>query len=170
LFVGIHIPDQNFKGDALENAIRKDKSILPTKTCKAATGEERQIDYAVACGTHLIIAECKVVGMSIGFDRGDPKAIKHRTDNVVELALSQIDDKANWLAKHPIGTNYDITPYEDILPAAISPFVEFIPSQDERYWVSKDTPRVLTPKEFERLINDQTAVMNAFNKISLNKV
>ena len=168
LFVGIWIPDQNFKGDALENAVRKDKSILPAKPCRISTGEERQIDYAVARGSHLIIAECKAVGRSIAFDRGDPQAIKYRTDNVVELALSQVDDKANWLATHPVGTNYDVTAYDYILPIAVSPFVEFIPSQDTYYWVSKDIPRVLTPKAFENLLNDPPTIANAFNKVPLH--
>jgi len=168
LFVGIWIPDQNFKGDALESIVRKGKSKLPIKPYRASNGEKRQIDYAVECGSHLVIAECKVVGKSIGFDRGKPQAIKHRTDNVVELALSQVDDKARWLAAHPVGTNYDITAYDYILPLAVSPFVEFIPSQDTRYWVSKDIPRILTPKEFENLLNNRDAIVNAFNRISLH--
>ena len=168
LFVGIWIPDQNFKGDALESAIRKGNSILPTKPCRISAGEKRQIDYAVECGSHVVIAECQAVGTSIAFDRGDPQAIKYRTDNMVELALSKVDDKANWLAVHPVGTNYDITAYDYILPLAISPFVEFIPSQDTRYWVSKDIPRILTPKEFENLLNNRDAIVNAFNRISLH--
>ena len=169
LFVGIWIPDQNFKGDALESIVRKDKSVLPTKPCRATAGEERQIDYAVARGSHLVIAECKAVGMSIAFDRGDPEAIKYRTDNVIELALSQVDDKARWLTTHPVGTNYNVTKYDHVLPVAVSPFVEFIPSQDTRYWVSKDIPRVLTPIEFENLLNDMPTIASSFNKVSIER-
>jgi len=167
LFVGIWMPNQNFKGDALESAIRKGKSILPTKPCKTSAGEERQIDYAVECGAHIIIAECKAVGTSIAFDRGDPQAIKHRTNNVVERGLSEVDDKAKWLSVHPLGNNYDLSNYDYILPVVVSPFVEFIPSKDTRYWVSKDIPRILTPKEFEHLVNDPPTIKNAFNRISL---
>ena len=134
----------------------------------ASTGEECQIDYAVALGSHLVIAECKVRGQSIGFDRGDPQAIKHRTDNVVELSLSQVDGKANWLASHPIGRNYNISTYDYILPIAVSPFVEFIPSQDIRYWITKDIPRVLRPEEFEKLLDDVHTVTHTFNKVSLH--
>jgi len=168
LFVGVWISDQNFKGDALERTVQKRKSILPTKPCVASTGEECQIDYAVAVGSHLVIAECKAVGMSIGFDRGDPQAIKYRTDNMVDLSLAQVDKKANWLATHPIGTNYDISAYDYILPIAISPFVEFIPSQDTYYWIKKDIPRVLRPKEFEKILNDIPTVTHAFNKVPLH--
>ena len=87
---GVKPPDEAL-GDALEMAVRKGKSILPTKPCIANTGEECQIDYAVALGSHLVIAECKAVGTSIAFDRGDPQSIKYRTDNVIELSLSQVD-------------------------------------------------------------------------------
>jgi len=128
----------------------------------------RQIDYAVAIDSHLVIAECKAVGRSIGFDRGDPQSIKYRTDNVVELSLSQVDEKANWLAIHQVGRNYNIAKYDYILPIAISPFVEFIPSQDTRYWVTKDIPRVLMPEEFEQLLNHIHTVTHAFNKVSLH--
>ena len=169
LFVGIWIPDQNFKGDALEKYIRKDKSLLPTTPCRSNTGEERQIDYAVLCGNHLVIAECKAVSKSIGFERGDPKAIKHRTDKVIELGLSEVDDKAKWLVKHPVGNNYNVTEYNYILPVVISPFVEFIPSKDTRYWLSEDIPRVLTPTEFEDLLKDVATVENAFNRIALRQ-
>ena len=105
--------------------------------------------------------------MSIAFDRGEPQAIEYRTNNVIERGLSEVDDKARWLATHPVGTNYDVTKYEYVLPVAISPFVEFIPSQDTRYWVSKDVPRVLTPTEFENLLKDVPTIKNAFNRVSL---
>jgi len=168
LFLGVWISDQNFKGDALENAMQEVHSVLPTRPCKAINGEERQIDYAVALGRYLLIAECKAVGLSIGFDRGDPRAIKHRADNVVKLSLSQVDEKALWLASNPVGTNYDISAYSYILPVGISTFVEFIPSMDKYYWMSDTIPRVLTVKEFKKLIADKNTITNAYNKVKIS--
>jgi hypothetical protein len=167
LFLGVWIPDQNFKGDALERVVRGGKSLLPIKPCTANSGETRQIDFATALGKHLIIAECKAVGMSIAFDRGEPEAIQYRTENVVERALREVDDKARWLAAHPVGSNYDISVYENILPVAVSPFVEFIPSLDTRYWISKDLPRVLTPSEFQSLLADIATIDSAMNRVPL---
>lgn len=69
LFFGINIRAQNFKGNALENIVRKSKSALPTGPCKSFTRERRQIDYAFPFDDYLVIAECKAVSMSIGFDR-----------------------------------------------------------------------------------------------------
>lgn len=168
LFVGVWISDQNFKGETLELAIQKNKSVLPITPCKIDTEEKRQIDYSAACGSCLIIAECRVKSRSIAFDRGDPHAIKLRREHMIEPALSDIDEKAKWLATHQIGTNFNITSYDYILPVAISPFVEFIPSQNTYYWISKEIPRVLTLHEFDKLLADHPTIANAFNKIALH--
>ena len=168
LFINVRIPDQNFKGDALEHAIGKHTPVLSTKPLKSNDGQVKQIDYAASVNTCLVIVECKAVGRSIGFDRGNPEAIQYRMDNVVERALCQVDDKAKWLASHPLGTNYDITRYDCILPVAVSPFVEFIPTFDTRYWIADDIPRVLTPKELENLLANESLIASAHNKIGMD--
>jgi len=169
LFLGVNISNQNFKGDTLEKAVQKGPSALPINPCKAINGEERQVDYAFSVGKYLLIAECKAVWKSIGFDRGDPDSIKHRTDNVVELSISQADEKASWLALNPVGTNYNISSYDYILPVGVSPFVEFIPSKDTRYWISDTIPRVLTVKEFHDLVDDKSSISNTYNKVKIVK-
>ena len=141
---------------------------MPVTPCKSLNGEKKQIDYAIACGSYLIIAECKAVNMSISFDRGDPQAIEYRTKYVVNPALEQVDDKADWLAAHPKGSNYDISSYSHILPLAISPFVEFIPSRNTRYWLTNDIPRVLTPREFKDFLNELPNITGISNVILLN--
>ncbi len=167
LFFGVSIPDQNFKGDALERIVRKQGSALPQQSCKAANGEQRQFDYATGINGHLVVAECKAVGRSIGFDRGDPMAIEYRTNTVVERSLSEIDKKARWLANNLKGLNYDVTGYEYILPVAVSPFVEFIPSLNPRYWISETLPRVLAPDELIGLLRDVDTVVSSYNRIRI---
>ena len=169
LFHGISIPDQNFKGLALETAMQSTKSILPSGPCKSIVGEKRQVDFACEVNGCLIIAECKAVSRSIGFDRGDPKAIQYRAERVVNKSLSEADEKANWLAKNPKGSNYDITHYQKILPVGISPFVEFIPSFETKYWINNDLPRVLTPDEFFELIANHESIRSASNCINLKQ-
>lgn len=169
LFVGVWIPDQNFKGLALENALKQVSSTLPTNPCKAINGEERQIDYAVSFDKYLLIAECKAVGTSIGFERGNPESIKYRIDNVVDLSLTQVDEKAAWLADNPIGTNYDISSYEYILPIGVSPFIEYIPSKEKKYWISDTIPRVLSVNEFKELISDKNNIVSSYNLVTIVK-
>jgi len=151
LFFGLNLPDQNFKGDALEVAVRRGTSVLPTQPCISLNGEEFQIDAAFEIGETLVIAECKAVGISFGVERGDPQAISYRLA-VVNRALKEIDDKAKLLSANPIGRNYDVTRFRRITPIAVTPFVEYIPSLAEHYWLSKEIPRVITPWELRNVL------------------
>jgi len=155
LFVGVPLPDQNFKGDMLEERVRGGHSALPTGPCKAGDGEQRQIDAAFRIGDRLVIAECRAVGRSIGFHRGDPEAIQFRREKI-EKALKDIDDKAIWLTKNSKGTNYDIAWCKGIVPVAVFPFVEYVPSLDPHYWLTSDRPRVLAPDELGEALEDGT--------------
>lgn len=167
LFHGVRHSDQNFKGQALEIAVRVNPSVLPYGECKSNSGECRQIDYACVIDDCLVIAECKAVSKSIAFDRGIISAIQYRISNVVERAINEADEKANWLLHNPQGSNYDISKYRTILPVGVSPFIEFIPSLAEKFWINKDLPRILTPCEFKALVEDAEVVRNAWNTISI---
>ena len=170
LFLGIHIEDQNYKGDALELSISGAPSILPKGPCESLSGKKKQIDHAAGLGQHLVIAECKAVGKSIGFDRGDPKSIKYRRTNVIERALNEADEKAIWLSRNPKGKNYDISQYRDILPIGVSPFVEFIPSLNARYWITDGVPRILTPAEYGKILLDEELIGSSLNRINISTI
>ena len=165
LFLGVSISGQNFKGLALETAVGQRSSVLPQGRCKALDGTERQIDCAYSVGDHLVVVECKAVGRSIGYDRGDPEAILYRQKNVVDRGLNEADAKAVWIAERPTGRNYDISRFRDVLPIAVSPFVEFIPSKSSRYWISSDVARVLTPEGLREVLNNPGILENAMNRI-----
>ena len=152
LFHGVWISDQNYKGEALEKALRNKGSVLPHGECRSADGTAVQIDGAFAIGKHLVIVECKAVGWALGCERGDPTSIRYRNDKVVGRILREVDDKAAWLARHPIGTNYDISGFADIIPIGISPFVEYIPSIAPYFWVFQDLPRVMTLEELRHCL------------------
>lgn len=168
LFHNIKVSDQNFKGDALEQIVHKGRSVLPIGQCHALNGESRQIDAAFEIDDILLIIECRAVGRSLGVDRGDPSAIQYRI-NLLNRTLSDIDEKARWLARNPVGTNYDIRKYKNIIPIGITPFVEYLPSLDSFYWI--DTiPRVLTPEELKINLEDRTlkdAVMKSTNRVTI---
>jgi hypothetical protein len=169
LFVGVSISDQNYKGKALEKAVGQTSSVLPAGPCKALDGTEKQIDCAYSVGSHLVLVECKAVGRSIGYERGDPDAIAYRQKIVVERGLNEADEKAGWLTQKPRGKNYDITSLEDVLPIAVSPFVEFIPSKSSRYWISNDIPRVLNPSELRKVLEKPQLIDMAMNRIPVKK-
>jgi len=165
MFIGVSISDQNFKADALEKAVGRDSSFLHKGPCRTLDGKQKQIDYACPIGEHLVIAECKAVSRSIAFDRGDPRAIRYRSDQVVDRSLSEADEKARWLADNPVGSNYDISKFRDILPLGVSPFIEYIPSLNPHYWITDKYPRVLTPSELRGLLNDPQTIDKSLNRI-----
>lgn len=152
LFVDCKVSNENFKGKALEEFVQYKKSILPTTPCKALNGQMKQIDASFEFADRLMIVECKAVGRSIGFERGDPKAINYRKEKI-KSAISEVDEKANWLAKNKKGTNFDISSYKLLIPIVVTPFVEFIPSLDPKYWLYKrSVPRILTLNELKELL------------------
>ncbi len=104
-------------------------------------------------GDASVIVECKSWSKSIAFDRGDPEAIRRR-NSLINEALIEIDGKAQWLAEHPRGVNYDVGTFDDILPLVVTPFVEYIPSLSPRYWLKKGLPRVLNPTELAQSIRE----------------
>jgi hypothetical protein len=73
-------------------------------------------------------------GYSLGILRGDPAAIRQIID-LINMALSEVDIKAKWLAKNPIGANYNISKYSHFLPRDVTLIAEFIPSLDIFYWI-----------------------------------
>ncbi len=165
-FLGLNLPDQNFKGAALERVVRFKESVLPIGPCKSTSGQEKQVDAAFAIGRRLVIVECRAVGKSVAFDRGDPQAIGYR-NQLLERTLGDIDAKARWLADNPVGANYDIRGFEEILPVGASPFVEYIPSLDSRYWVNPKLPRIMTPVELRDALEDGTIAAASPNVIHL---
>jgi hypothetical protein len=135
----------------LEVVIGEQKSALPDGECKGFDGQSREFDFAARKGDILIIAECKATARSIAFDRGDWRAINFRTQKL-EAALDQVDEKARWLRDHATGSNYTIKETRAILPVVVTPFVEYLPSLSDRYWLPDRIPRVMTPGEFTSLL------------------
>ncbi|MHC5054764.1 MAG: hypothetical protein ACYTKD_08605 [Planctomycetota bacterium] len=154
LFFGVHLDDQNFKGEALEVAVGPGTAGLPRKL-HAEDGSEKEIDAAFGVGDALLLVECRARARSIGVDRGDLQAIGYRR-RVVEEAIRDADDKARWLAQRPCGRNYDVTRFTRILGVGVSPFVEFMHSADSKYWLAGRIPRVLTPAELKDVLEERS--------------
>jgi len=153
MFFEVHMDDQNFKGDALEKLVRRGASVLPTCECRSDGGTRKQIDAAFEVEDTLVIAECRAIARSFGVERGDPEAIAYRSRRC-EKALHDIDEKARWLAENPTGTNYDVRKYSGILPIAVTPFAEFIPTLNGDYWITERLPRVMAPHELREALSD----------------
>jgi len=169
LMFGIKINDENFKGDLFENSLVNKKPILPTGLLKAQDETTKQVDYSIKYSDILIICECKLKEMSIGYYKGNLQSIETRRTNVINKAINEADEKARWLARRPIGKNYDISNFKYILPIGISAFKEFVHSKMNKYWINKNTPRILMPKELDNIINKKEIDLKSYNLIKVQK-
>ena len=111
-----------------------------------------------------MIVECRAVGNSFGFEQGDPRSVEFRARKL-HAALSDIDEKARWLAVNPVGKNYDIRQFDFVMPVAVTPFAEFIPGLQGEYWITDDLPRVLTPRELRSALQDGVLKMAPLNSV-----
>lgn len=152
LFLGVSLREVGAKGKLLETLVAG-TSALPTGECKAFDGSRREVDAAFRIGKILVIVECKANARSIAYERGDLAALQYRRA-AFEEALRQVDDKVVWFLAHPKGKNYDIADVEAILPVVVTPFKEFMPSLENRYWIRPELPRVLMPHELKNFLED----------------
>jgi len=67
------------------------------------------------------------------------------------------------VAKNPIGRNYDVSQFSEVIPVGEVPFSEFIPTLFECYWLRSGVPRVLTPDELARL-DDNSNYYHGFTR------
>jgi hypothetical protein len=121
------------------------------KVLKANDDTETEIDISFLLGTALFICECRSVSRSKAYERGERQALDFRREKF-NSALETCDRRADWLAKHRRGRNFEIPQGVDIvIPIAVSPFVEYIWSANEMLWLTKEIPRVCTPDELATL-------------------
>jgi len=168
LFFGVRVDDQNFKGDALENLVgNATVAALPRHRLVAYDDTSKQIDSSFISGDVLVIAECRAFGRSIAYDRGSADAMNYRRLRI-DGALSDSTDKAEWIAKRPLGRNYALDKrVKWICPVVVTPFVEFVPSLSPVYWLTDEIARVLTPSELHELAKENTLDQSCRNVVQV---
>lgn len=167
LMFQVRINDENFKGELFEYVTNKTSSHLPLGQSYALDGSSKQIDYAIGLSKILVICECKLKENSIGYYKGNIESLEQRRINVIEKSINEANEKALWLAKNPIGRNYDVSEFNYILPIGLSAFKEFIPSKNKKYWINEALPRVLTIEEFNNSIDQNIFSQDSFNLIRI---
>jgi len=158
MFHGLGIVE-DFKGPVLERFLRKRLSKIPgvrqwkfRKRLIYSDTEKREVDYSFIFKDILFICECRAVNKSVDFERGKGKALEFRKKKL-RGAIEQVDGLADWLSSHKSGRNYQIPDSVNMIcPIVISPFVEYLWSQDSELWLTDDIPRILTPEEMQRFL------------------
>lgn len=114
-----------------------------------------EIDIAIRKVRQVFICECFSMWMPLNFEIGDPKTIEMRTAQI-DRKIDQATETCEYLSTHPLGSNYDYRDVGNFVPLVISPFVEWLPTTSNRYWLSKRQPRVMSVDELVKFLSTPT--------------
>jgi len=85
---------------------------------------------------------------------GEPNRIRKRLDQI-EAKLDQAKDTCSYLQSRRVGPGFDYRGVKSFIPIVVSPFIEWLPSTSERYWISEQIPRVMTLEELADFISSR---------------
>lgn len=105
------------------------------------------IDAIGACDGTLLMVSCKSVIYSSAYDAGAYAAVKNKSD-MIERAVTQWEEKKDFLATHKLGANYDFRNYHSFLAVVCTPspvYVSIGPATREI------VPRLLAATSLEEL-------------------
>lgn len=158
------------KGHIFEDAVidRLNKKGFNLWLCKKEMnhpdGSSKEIDVSFYIKNVLFICEMKCINKSFAFDIGDIEALDFRKKKLIK-ALTESEDKVNWLLAHKNGNNYNVPNYIDaFVPLVITPFVEYIWAIDDYLWLTEKIPRICTPFELEQLLADDSLLSDLIAK------
>lgn len=148
-FFGMRFTDTE-KGFAFEDEFRafaasRSLDVLDVRKLKVA-GEQREGDAFIRRGERLFVCECRTMERPLDVERGKPSVLKKRQEEF-ESKLAQVDGVVELIKRHPTGDNYDFLWAREVTACVVSPFVEWIWSEDPAMWLDPQTPRILSARE-----------------------
>lgn len=143
--------EQTVRGSVFEEAFR---AALETEHFEqphsgevvAFLGDKREIDASVKIGEQLVIFECRSIERPLDYELGQPRTLETRS-KLLDEKVDQVLSLREFLIGNPVGRNYDFRWAKNILAFVVSPFVEWIWEESERYWYDERTPRILQADE-----------------------
>ena len=148
------------RGDDFENEVEKYLRLniadfqpwICHRKLEFLSGLERQIDVSFLRGQVLFVVECKAFSVPPAFDRGETSALETREEKL-NIALNQTDTLCELLSKECKGKNFELPQaVTHIIAIVASPFPEYIPKRDDRYFLTRSIPRTCTPKEIAEFV------------------
>jgi hypothetical protein len=139
------------KGTVFEQEVR---SALLANNCKLEQSgvirsldqAEREIDVSLRIGTELYLIECYASERPLDYDIGRIKTIDTRV-KALDEKCEQARSLASFIKSAPKGSNYDFTWATGITAFVVSPFVEWIWSNEPKYWINDSLPRIVSAAE-----------------------
>lgn len=112
-------------------------SFAPPNATRALRGRQLKlngqfitdIDAMLVDGNTLLVVSCKRIELGRAYDSGDHARIRAAEDRVTR-ALDEWGQKTSTLQKNRVGSNYDLSSFDDIVGIVITP--ELVFTNDER--------------------------------------
>lgn len=148
-FVGVR-HDQTARGTAFEDRFRdlvfdRGLRLLPDRDLKTSSGA-RETDAAVGVGDTLYLCDCRSMERPLDHEIGRPSTMAKRRE-WIEQKITKVLSLVDFVQQSPSGRNYDFSWAKRIVGLAVSPFVEYVWAEGERFWIDRQTPRLLSAQE-----------------------
>jgi len=86
------------------------------------------VDALGVRGTSLLLVSCKSTLYSPEYDAGDHAVVRNRAD-LLSRAIAEWDQKVASFRSHPIGDNFDFSPFKDVWGVVCTPMPVFAPAE-----------------------------------------
>jgi hypothetical protein len=116
-----------------------------------------ELDVSLRVENVLVVVDAKSIRVSQGYRRHEYGALRLRWEKFEEY-VKKADEQANNLAARPKGSNYDLKSdgYTHIVTLLCSAKPEYIDSNEKRFYIRDDLPRVATPLELRDYLSAVT--------------
>lgn len=112
-----------------------------------ADKKQRELDVGFVERDVLWLVECKSYAAAVEVERGDHGRLRTRREKL-DCYLERARTLRELLLEQRKGRNYEVPDGVARLEYVVcTPYPEWIPSLETKYWLSSDTPRICTPSE-----------------------
>jgi hypothetical protein len=128
--------------------------VLPNRILENSRGERRETDIALRVGDTLVLCDCRTIERPLDIEIGVPGRLEVR-QSFLEEKMRAVESVAAFVDQDTVGSNYDFKWATSIHSVGVSPFVEWIWSEDDRYWVDRanDVPRMMSISELQEWLS-----------------
>ena len=153
VFTGIR-DDGEIRGRQFEETVRatiisnlpQEFEVGPRKIKEGGNYLKDEIDLLLRKDESVYVCECFSMWRPLDIEIGMPERIKTRLEQI-EAKLDQAEETCAYLQTRRVGPGFDYSGAKNFIPIVVSPFIEWLPSTSDRYWISAETPRVMTLEE-----------------------
>jgi hypothetical protein len=131
--------------------------VLKYRSPEGKKRDVAELDASLKVGEVLVAIDAKSIRTKPGYKRYEYKELRNRW-STFESYVEKADEQAKNLTVYPKGTNYDLVAdgYTHVVTLLCSATPEYIDSNEERFYIRDDLPRIATPLELRDYLNEVT--------------